>query len=591
LITELLALSRRMAGGSLAAVLIGVAALLLYSINLERLPDGDELYHILAGEGLLATGEPAIGEDGRYWRGYPTTWLVAQSIALFGSSLTAARLPSVVLMAALVVAVFVFLRREANPLAAWIGAGLFALSPFAIAVAQFARFYSLQGLSFFLGVWLLYLQVGRPWPLWRHTLTALPAGLLIAFAVQLQPTALFGAAGLGLWIAGILLLPWLLDRQVPIRTKILVVAGLALAAVLALVGAWAIGLLDELWGRYRTAMLFNELRTDEFWFYHGWYILYYPTLWTLSGVIAVCALIERPRPAGFALTIFVVGFLFSSFAAAKNLRYLFFAQPFLFVLWGIGLAYMVTAAQGLLGRLRDGLVPAFTWRSERHARAAAGLFLGLALLSVVIVNPAWLRSVTMLADVAIPPQPPRVDWAAAEPVLGPWIERAEVVVTTEELGMLYYYRRADVLLSASKWRENASDELRPFMPDFRSDVPLIAEAESLTHLIDCHATGLFVTHRKWWGETTFGPEATMRDVEVERLIKARATPLPLPDQSQLLAFVWEYPAPVAAAADCADLPTFADHGADIPLPPPADPIDGTDQSARQDVRPPVGRPA
>ncbi len=588
MITELFGLSRRLGGGLLAAVLIGVAALLLYSINLERLPDGDELYHILAAEGLLATGEPAIGEDGRYWRGYPTTWLVAQSIALFGSSLTAARLPSVALMAALVVAVFVFLRREANPLAAWIGAGLFALSPFAIAVAQFARFYSLQGLSFFLGAWLVYLQVGRPWPLWRHVLTALPALLLVGFSVQLQPTSLFGVAGLGLWVGGMLLLPWLLDRQVSIRVKFLVVAGVALAALLGLAGAWVTGLLDELWGRYRTAMLFNELRSDEFWFYHGWYVLYYPTLWTISGVIAVCALIERPKLASFALTIFVVGFLFSSFAAAKNLRYLFFAQPFLFVLWGLGLAYMVSAAQGLLGRLRDGLVPAFTWLSERHARTAAGLFLGLALLSVVIINPAWLRSVTMLADVAIPPQPARADWAAAEPVLGPWIERAEVVVTTEELGMLYYYRRADVLLSASKWRENAPDEHRPFMPDFRSDVPLIAEAKSLARLIDCHATGLFVTYRKWWGETTFGPEATMRDVEVEQLIEARATPLPLPDRSQLLAYTWEHPAPAATSADCADLPTVADHGADVPLL-PADPIEDTDQSAGQEVRPLTNR--
>lgn len=539
-----------MAGGSLTAVLIGVAALLLYSINLERLPDGDELYHILTAEGLLATGEPAIGEDGRYWRGYSTTWLVAQSIALFGSSLTAARLPSVALMAALVVAVF--LRREASPLAAWIGAGLFALSPFATAVAQFARFYSLQGLSFFLGAWLLYLQVGRPWPLWRHTLTALPAGLLIAFAVQLQPTTLFGA----------------------------LVSASGSAECSSCRGSWI--------GRCRLGQ--DELRTEEFWFYHGWHILYYSTLWALSGVIAVCALIERPKLAGFALTIFVVGFLFISFAAAKNLRYLFFAQPFLFVLWGIGLAYMVTAAQGLLGRLRDGLVLAFTWRSERHVRAAAGLFLGLALLSVVIVNPAWLRSVTMLADVAVPPQPARADWAAAEPVLGPWIERAEVVVTTEELGMLYYYRRADVLLSTSKWRENAPGERRPFTPDFRSDVPLIAEAESLARLIDCHAMGLFVTYRKWWGENTFGPEATMRDVEVERLIEARATPLPLPDRSQLLAFVWEHSAPVATVADCGDLPTFAEHGADNPQP-PADPIDGTDQSARQDVRPLASRPA
>jgi 4-amino-4-deoxy-L-arabinose transferase-like glycosyltransferase len=107
----------------LAPVLIGIASLLIYSINLEKPPHHDELYHMLAAKGLLATGEPAIGEDGRYWRGYPWTWLVARSFELFGESLSAGRLPSVVLMAALVVLLFEFLRREAGGTAAWLRFG------------------------------------------------------------------------------------------------------------------------------------------------------------------------------------------------------------------------------------------------------------------------------------------------------------------------------------------------------------------------------------------------------------------------------------------------------------------------------------
>ena len=145
----------------LSAVLLGLASLLLYTINIERAPHHDELYHILAAEGLLATGEPSIGEAGRYWRGYPVTWLVAQSFALFEPGLAAARLPAVLFMAGLVVLLFLFLHREAGALAAWLGAGLFAISPFAIELAQFVRFYSLQSLLFFAAAWIVYTDCRR----------------------------------------------------------------------------------------------------------------------------------------------------------------------------------------------------------------------------------------------------------------------------------------------------------------------------------------------------------------------------------------------------------------------------------------------
>jgi hypothetical protein len=551
---------KNFAQGWLAIFAIAAATFFLYSIHLERLADADELYHILAAQGLLETGEPSIGEDGRYWRAYPLTWLVAQSFALFGASLTTARLPSVVFMTALVVALFVFLRREANPLAAWLGAGLFAVSPFAIAMAQFTRFYSLQGLVFFIAAWLLYLQVGRPWSLRRLAGTVVAVIPLLSFAAYLQPTTLLGIAGLGLWVVMAVLLPWLFDPDVPARLKRLAVAGLLLAGIAAIGAFWAIGMLDPLWQRYRTTMVFNELQGDNFLFYHIWYMLYYPTLWTLAGIISVAALIDRPRLTGFALTIFLTGFVLNSFAGAKSLRYIFYAQPFLFILWGVGLAAMLRAGHGLFGRLRDQLEPIFAQLVRRPARGLASAFLGLALLSVVVVNPAWLRSVTMLADVAIPPQPPREDWRTVEPVLRPWLDRVEVLVTTEELGALYYLGRADILLSASKFVEIPVEDQRPFAPDPRSDVPVIADAQGLAVAIGCHASGLFITKTKWWGDSTFGPEATMRDVAVEELIEARAEPLDLPPRSGFLAFAWDHGEPFERPAACRDLPTIAAGG-------------------------------
>jgi len=539
-----------------AVIVFASSVFLLYNINLERLTDADELYHILAAKGLLETGEPSIGEDGRYWRAYPLTWLVAQSFALFGPSLTAARLPAVLFMTALVVALFAFLRREAGPLAAWLGAGLFAVSPFAIGMAQFTRFYSLQGFAFFIAAWLIYWSVDRPWSLWRAGATVSVAGPLLLLAVDLQPTTLLGIAGLGLWAVMAILLPWLFDPAVPRRSKHFALGGLLLAGFAAAGGFWASGMLEPLWQRYRTTMIFNELQGDNFLFYHIWYMLYYPTLWTLAGVITVAALIERPRLTGFALTIFLVGFVLNSFAGAKSLRYIFYAQPFLFILWGVGLAAMLRAGRGLFGRLRDQLEPVFAQLLRRPAHGVASGFLGLVVLSVILVNPAWLRSATMLADVAIPPQPARENRRAAEPVLRPWLDQVEVVVTTEELGALYFLGRADVLLSASKFVEIPAEDRRPFVPDYRSDVPTIPDAESFERVFACHADGLFITLVKWWGDTTLGLETTMRHPAVEELLEQHAESLDLPPESRLLAFVWKHPEPFERPADCAELPTI-----------------------------------
>ena len=120
---------------------------------------------------------------------------MAQSFTLFEPSIATARLPAVVFMVGLVVLLFLFLHREAGPLAAWLGAGLFAVSPFSIELAQFVRFYSLQSLLFFAGASIVYAVIvrsgGRVWLRWRQLLAALFAVLLMVWAVQLQPTTLF----------------------------------------------------------------------------------------------------------------------------------------------------------------------------------------------------------------------------------------------------------------------------------------------------------------------------------------------------------------------------------------------------------------
>jgi len=519
-----------------AALVLGLASLLLYSINIGHAPHPDELYHVLAAEGLLETGEPAIGEDGRYWRGYPLTWLVAQSFALLGPSVAVARLPAMLFMGGLVVLLFLFLHRHAGAAAAWIGAGLFAISPFAIELAQFVRFYSLQALIFFAAAWMVYALLERPRPLVDRLSLSAMALFLLGLASYLQPTTLLGIVGLGLWASGALLLPWLADATVPVRAKWRLLLGLAVAGLAVLALLWASGSLGELWRDYRSTSLTNRPHADQFWFYHAWYSLLYPTLWTLSGVLAVVALIARPRLASLVVTVFAVGFLLNSFAASKNMRYIAYAQPFLFALWGVGLAALLGHARNVAVRSRERLAARLALLPRFFSRSLANLLVVAALTFLVIANPAVLRSATLLAGIAVPPELPSNDWRAARPVLAPWIDEVEAVVTTNELQMLHYYGRADYLLSASKFGELPAARRQPFGRDARTDVPVIKEAGSLELIMACHASGLFVTQTQHW---LGGARERSEVAGVATLLDNRARRLELPERSRLVAFVWQ----------------------------------------------------
>lgn len=542
----------------LAALILGLAVLMLYSINIERAPHQDEFYHILAAEGLLETGEPAIGEAGRYWRGYPLTWLVAQSFALFEPSLAAARLPPVLFMTGLVVLLFLFLHREAGPLAAWLGAGLFAVSPFTLELAQFVRFYSLQSLLFFASVWIVYAVVGqvgaRSWLRWHQLLAVLFAGSLMAWAVQLQPTTLFGIAGLGLWTFGAVLLPWLADPEIPLPRKRIVLLGLVGLGLVGLAVAWLIGFLPALWQDYRSTSLSNRPHADQFWYYHGWYSLLYPTLWPISGILALIALAKRPRLTSFLLVVFAVGFLLNSFAASKNMRYLAYAQPFLFGLWGVGLAALFTGARELYARNRERLGQSLSLLHRRLISPLATLLVIGAFVFLVLANPAVLRTVALLAGITVPPEVPPTNWDTARPVLEPLLREVDAVVTTDDLRMIYYYDRADYLLSASKFGELPKDRHEPFGRDFRTDVPVIEDASSLELVLRCHEDGLFITQVQHWP----GGQRTRAELaDAAPLLYALAHPVTMPPESRLVAFVWQND---TAADDpgCRSLPGLRD---------------------------------
>ena len=278
--------------------------LLLYCVNLDDgLTVHDELHHILAGRGLLETGEPRIA-DGLYQRTYLFTWLVAQSLRLFGDNLFAARLPAVVPMALLVAAMFVWLRATAGGAAAWTASVLFAVSPFAVGYAQFVRFYALQSLAFFLAAIALATLLQAPGGPLRRALLAAGGLAALWLAVALQDTTLLGVAALGAWAVAAIALPWLGNPAVPPRRRLAGLLGGAFLLLVAMLLFWQSGALAELWHRYRWTPVFNEGTIDEFWYYHGRLLLFYPTLWPATGVLGLLAVVAAPRAGLMALVVF-----------------------------------------------------------------------------------------------------------------------------------------------------------------------------------------------------------------------------------------------------------------------------------------------
>ena len=551
---QLASTAARQREGSIAAwaapVALFAAACLLYSINLGRMAHPDEYHHILAAQGLLATGEPRIAE-GLYTRVFLQTWLVAQSFNLFGESLAAARVPSLMATALLAALLFAWLRHEAGARAAWIGAVLFGVSPFAVDMAQFCRFYALQGLAMFVTAIVVFAAVkAPPDPPWHRVALFALALCPLMLAVYLQPTSLLGSLGLGVWAVGAIALPWLADHGVPRSRKLAAILGLAVAALVASGLALGTGIAADLWRQYNWAPLFNQRGSDQFWYYHGWYSLLYPSLWPLTGLLGLFAVTVRPMAGSMALCVFAVGFLLNSFAASKSLRYIAYAQPFLFVVWGIALAALWPHLLGFVRMVRARLVGGVGGLGG-GARLVGALLAG-AMGFLVLANAATIRTVALLADVTVPPEQPRTNWPEAREALEPWLERADIVVTTEELGHLYFLGRYDVRFSPSKLGEFGKLEQREFGLDYRTGRPVIGTRESLERILECYPRGIIVGPAAHWGR----PELINGDLGA--LITAHAQPLELPRRSQLRAYVWEHPVATPAFERCQGLPSFAD---------------------------------
>jgi 4-amino-4-deoxy-L-arabinose transferase-like glycosyltransferase len=538
------------------AVLV-LLATLVRLINIGQLPLTDEIYTSLAARGWVEHGEPVIG-DGTYERAWLYSVIVGLFFQVFGDNLFAARLPSLLTGVILVPVVFLWTRRVAGPLAAWAAALLLCFSPLAIHISQYARFYGLFGLLFWLGSIGLYTLVQER-PSGGKAL-AIGLGSLLCFAISLhlQPLTLIGAVGLGLWLVQAAALPSLAARFQQPRQLWLAIGAAMVLVIVAAVIVLQTGFGQRLVDRYLWSPVWSIEHQNEFWFYHVFFVQHYQSLWPLLPLLAILAAAHRPKPALFCFFVFVVGFVFLSFAGMKDKRYVAFLLPFLFVLWGIAFAALLPLLRRALVRATpralDNLIPGLA------TRATGAAAIGLGLLFLIGSNGAPAKTLASLAGVKMFAEGGgtgmttgqfRADWEAVKAPLGPWLSNASVVLTSHDVKTLYELGRYDIVLNANRITEitgSLSGDEGEFDMDHRTGRPVISTPESLRLVMACYPDGLILAEAGHLrsDEAILDPVAD--------LIEAGTMPIPLPPETRVVAFHWEHAVPDPAPAACATLP-------------------------------------
>jgi hypothetical protein len=523
-------------------ILLGLA-ILVRLVDIGQLARFDELYTLPAAQSMMREGVPRIA-NGIYDRAELYTMLLAGWFKLFGDSLVAARLLSVLFGSLLVVAVFLWTNAVAGRAAAWISGLFVALGPTGIEMSQFARFYTLHALAFWLGAIGVYsLATGGLVGKGRQVAVAIGSALCLLLALHLQILTLMGGIGLALWLVGFVLWRLLMNDRYR-RYWPWVALGVVVAP--AVVGVVFGDMIAAMFARYLHTPLNTVRHEGEIWFYHLHLIELYPTLWPIFPLLAIFAVAARPKPSIFALCVFGAAFVFVSFGGQRSWRYLYFAMPFLFVVWGIALATIWHALRDLVLRAIDRVVSPVA----PGLRSLCGwtLLIGsFAFLLVANGGPAR----TLLRPLGIQLGPGlSAGWPDVVPQLQSLVRDADVVVTSHELHMLHYLGRADIVVSKERLAESSDAE---FGLDRRTGLPVVSKAQSLELIMSCYGNGVIVTDiLKGWRVPIVIDEAA------SDFIVAHTEPIDLPPAARIKAFQWRTPIAQEAPAACAAIPGYRD---------------------------------
>jgi len=461
--------SRSYVAGLLAGVF---GCLLLWSIAwrfLDHLPLYDELLHFFAARGLRDHGALTIA-NGSYERAWAFTWVVAAAIGTLGDTLAAARIPSLLASAALLMLMAIWVTRRVDVVAGVAATVVLCLLPATLDLAVFIRFYSLHALLVFAASVALYESVAPERGSRKRIALVVSAAALLLIALHLQITTLIACGAVVMGVGGVLLLDhWTIALSIVRRYPVWTTGG-AVAAIVG--GAFALtflGIVDAL----REAPMWASWAASRPQFYLIALGREAPLLWPLFPAAVVAALFAQRRLTIFCVVAFSSALAVHSVAASKAMRYAYYALPFLCVIWGCALSGVYAFATRLEMRL-----PVLGSRTA----APLALFIvaivlalsqeGQQVARLVLGRPATDRPGTYDGE---------TDWSPAVPALQALVSSADRVVTSNSMKALYYFGRYDYELSASIVLETSTGE--EFGLDERTGMRAIGTAQSMAQVL------------------------------------------------------------------------------------------------------------
>jgi hypothetical protein len=464
----------------------------------------DELYHLLAGRSWAEEGTLRM-LDGEYLRSRGFTALVGYTFELFGrSDLYIARLPSVLAGALLTSAIFVWLSRQASIKAGWLGAMLFCFSSYAIVNTQFTRFYALQALAVWLGATAIYKLLALPDSKRGWWLIAV-ASIAFLAAIHLQITTVIAIMALALWV--------LIDLSSQSRVRVMVrhawsstniriTVLLLVAALVVLAIMFSGGLLHQ----FRYTPRWAAPDQDNFLYYFYEFFFTMPILWLFLPLAGVIALARWPRPALFCIVMAVVPLVLQSLGGMKSSRYVFYALPFLFAIWGMAAAILLPATWKAIEQGVAALQQTTACRfPAMFVAAMVSFLLAVSIAFAIIANPIYRTTLKSLArDVTVGirqpsrliASPPDWPWSDHAPALRSTIGNPSVLLVGDDFNAIAYLENYDLLINTHR-----VEDIPPkgeFVLDPRTGRRAISRPETIAKVVSCYEDGAVVVSDARW---------------------------------------------------------------------------------------------
>jgi len=488
-------------GSSLRASLVGLSlfcfSLFIYTFNLDHGLYVDELYHLLPAQSVLADGSLSLA-DGEYTRADLYTRFVASIQSVFGESVKVARMSSAVTVSAFIALVYLVFRSLIGKREALTSAFILAILPSTIYLAQFIRFYGLHQILFFIGAISIYYLTAENLSRPMVGLLAIISTISFGLAYHFQMTTLIGVLAVIIWVVLYLsnqvLNPYKRNKINASLLVFLLVGGLLLGIALLILGKVQ-GLLET----FRYAAPWSADNVDNVLYYHRHLRYHFPVFWLLFPLACLVAFYYKPKPAFFFASIFLTSVLVFSFGGMKDERYILFLYPFAIGIWAI-------ACFPILGMFKilvlKNLVLLDHWLPSGKMRIglANGIMVSVSLFAI-LSNHAFPLSFHLLNGQQYRHEVG--DWSMAVEHVQPLVDKADVVLTTNDVESLFYFGRYDFNFSefiiGEAAHQNGQEQAKEFILDRRTGKPVLSQLESLEKILKCYRSGVFLGDaRKWY---------------------------------------------------------------------------------------------